>query len=93
MGIDDLIVAGSYGFDIWSPAGGEVQRVEGEEFGGLLEEEVEARLREELGSIDGALVEPKKSSVAAHYRLVSERPAAGGKTGRRGDPQPDTPAS
>src|SRR5688500_8484177 len=71
MGIDDLIVAGSHGFDIWSPAGGEIQREEGEEFADLLEG-VEARLREELGAIDGALVEPKKSSVAAHYRLVSE---------------------
>ena len=78
MGVDDLIVAGSHGFDIWSPAGGEIQREEGEEFGGLLEG-VEARLREELGGIEGALVEPKKSSVAAHYRLVSEdeRPRVG----------------
>ncbi len=24
MGVDDLIVAGSHGFDIWSPAGGEI---------------------------------------------------------------------
>jgi trehalose 6-phosphate phosphatase len=78
MGVDDLIVAGSHGFDIWSPAGGEIQREEGEGFGELLEG-VEARLREELGAIDGALVEPKKSSVAAHYRLVSEdqRPKVG----------------
>jgi trehalose-phosphatase len=78
MGVDDLIVAGSHGFDIWSPAGGEIQREEGEEFGGLLEG-VEARLREELDGIEGALVEPKKSSVAAHYRLVSEdkRPGVG----------------
>jgi trehalose 6-phosphate phosphatase len=78
MGVDDLIVAGSHGFDIWSPAGGEIQREEGEEFGGLLER-VEALLREELGGIEGALVEPKKSSVAAHYRLVSEdeRPRVG----------------
>src|ERR671917_1979017 len=78
MGVDDLIVAGSHGFDIWSPAGGEIQREEGEEFGRLLEG-VEARLREELGGIEGALVEPKKSSVAAHYRLVSEdeRPKVG----------------
>jgi trehalose 6-phosphate phosphatase len=78
MGVDDLIVAGSHGFDIWSPEGGEIQREEGEGFGGLLEG-VEARLREELGEIDGALVEPKKSSVAAHYRLVSEdqRPKVG----------------
>jgi trehalose 6-phosphate phosphatase len=78
MGIDDLIVAGSHGFDIWSPAGGAIQREEGEGFGGLLEG-VEARLGEELGAIEGALVEPKKSSVAAHYRLVSEdeRPRVG----------------
>ena len=71
MGVDDLIVAGSHGFDIWSPAGGEIQREEGANFAELLEG-VEVRLREELGGVEGALVEPKKSSVAAHYRLVSE---------------------
>ena len=78
MGVDDLIVAGSHGFDIWSPAGGEIRREEGEDFRGLLEA-VEARLRDELGPVEGALVEPKKSSVAAHYRLVSEeeRPRVG----------------
>ena len=71
MGVDDLIVAGSHGFDIWSPEGGEIRREEGEDFRGLLED-VEVRLRDELGPVEGALVEPKKSSVAAHYRLVSE---------------------
>src|SRR3712207_5847275 len=78
MGVDDLISAGTLGFDIWCPAGGEIQREEGEELGGLLEG-VDTRLREELGAIEGALVEPKKSSVAAHYRLVSEdeRPRVG----------------
>jgi trehalose 6-phosphate phosphatase len=78
MGVDDLIVAGSHGFDIWSPTGGEIQREEGESFAGLLKG-VETRLREELGGVEGALVEPKKSSVAAHYRLVSEdeRPRVG----------------
>src|SRR5215208_1074237 len=51
MGLDNLIVAGSHGFDIWSPQG----TVEREE---------------------GAEVELKRTSVAAHYRLVSdeERP-------------------
>jgi len=71
MGVDDLIVAGSHGFDIWSPAGGEVQRQEGAGFAGLLEE-VNERLRLEMSPIEGALIEPKKTSVAAHYRLVSE---------------------
>src|SRR6184192_829915 len=71
MGLDNLIVAGSHGFDIWSPAGGFIQREEGASFEGLLRE-VEANLRAELADLPGALVEPKKSSVAAHFRLVPE---------------------
>jgi trehalose 6-phosphate phosphatase len=74
LGLDDLIVAGSHGFDIWSPEG-TIGREEGAEFEALLDE-VKARLHEDLVPIEGALVEPKRSSVAAHYRLVSdeERP-------------------
>jgi trehalose 6-phosphate phosphatase len=71
MGVDELIVAGSHGFDIWNPAGGAIQREEGAGFEGLLDE-VKERLREETNSTEGALVEPKKTSVAVHYRLVSE---------------------
>ena len=74
MGLDNLIVAGSHGFDIWSPQG-TVEREEGAEFGALLDG-VKRRLHEELDPIEGALVEPKRTSIAAHYRLVSdeERP-------------------
>jgi trehalose 6-phosphate phosphatase len=71
MGVDDLIVAGSHGFDIWSPSGGEIQHEEGADFGDLLDE-VKERLHRELDPVEGAFVEPKKTSVAAHYRLVSE---------------------
>jgi len=71
MGLDNLIVAGSHGFDIWSPAGGSIQREEGASFKGLLRE-VEAKLRAELANIPGALLEPKKRSVAAHFRLVPQ---------------------
>jgi trehalose 6-phosphate phosphatase len=71
MGVDDLIVAGGHGFDMWNPAGGAIQREEGAGFEGLLDE-VKERLRAETSSIEGALVEPKKTSVAVHYRLVSE---------------------
>ncbi len=71
MGVDDLIVAGSHGFDIWNPAGGTIQREEGAGFEGLLDE-VRERLGKETSSIEGALIEPKKASVAVHYRLVSE---------------------
>jgi trehalose 6-phosphate phosphatase len=71
MGVDDLIVAGSHGFDIWSPDEGTIQREAGEGTEGLLDE-VKARLREEIWPIEGSLVEPKSVSVAVHYRLVSE---------------------
>src|SRR6266576_144512 len=46
MGLDNLIVAGDHGFDIWSPAGGPIQREEGTSFEGLLSE-VEAKIRTE----------------------------------------------
>src|SRR6266700_3102245 len=71
MGLDNLIVAGSHGFDIWSPTGGSIQREEGMSFEGLLRE-VEAKLHAALADMPGALVEPKKSSVAVHFRLVAE---------------------
>ena len=71
MGLDNLIVAGSHGFDIWSPSGGKIEKEHGTEFAALLEE-VKARLHAVMDPIDGALVEPKKTSVAAHYRLVAE---------------------
>jgi trehalose 6-phosphate phosphatase len=71
MGIDSLIVAGSHGFDIWSPSGGAIERQEGGEYLDLLAE-VRRSLEEQLAPIQGALVEPKSNSVAAHYRLVAE---------------------
>src|SRR5258708_5261412 len=69
MGLDNLIVAGDHGFDIWSPNARSIQREEGASFEGLLRE-VEATLRAELANIPGALVEPKKRSMAVHFRLV-----------------------
>ncbi len=77
MGVDSLIVAGSHGFDIWSPEGGEISH---NPAGGGFEEVLDgakARLNEEAGSIEGALVETKSASVAIHYRLVSEGERAG----------------
>lgn len=69
MGLDNLVVAGDHGFDIWSPTGGSIQHEVGASFEGLLQE-VEAKLRTELAGIQGVLIEPKKSSVAVHFRLV-----------------------
>jgi alpha,alpha-trehalase len=71
MGLEDLVVAGSHGFDIWSPSGGVIERVGGTEFDVLLAH-VTAQLRNQLRSVGGALIERKRSSVAVHYRLVEE---------------------
>jgi trehalose 6-phosphate phosphatase len=76
MGVDDLVVAGSHGFDIWSPEGGAIEREEGTGFADLIQS-VTDTLREGVASVNGALVEPKKSSVAVHYRLVDERDRPG----------------
>ncbi|MBA2513478.1 MAG: trehalose-phosphatase [Solirubrobacterales bacterium] len=71
MGIDDLVVAGSHGFDIWSPEQGQIEHDAGSGFEDLLDA-IKARLKDEVEPIDGAAVEPKKASVAVHYRLVAE---------------------
>ena len=71
MVLDDLIVAGSHGFDIYSPGGGEIQHSLGAEFDGLLDT-VKARLRREAAPFDGAVIEEKSAAVAVHYRLVRE---------------------
>ena len=71
MGLDNLIVAGSHGFDIWSPDDGKIEIEGGEDFESLIED-VKTRVDGELGDVEGASVEPKKASVAVHYRLASE---------------------
>lgn len=71
VGIDGLIFAGSHGFDIRVPGGRRIAREEGGDFAPLLDS-VKARLRREGGAIEGTLVEPKKASVAIHYRQVAE---------------------
>jgi len=37
MGVDDLVVASSHGFDMWSPVGGQLERAERKVFSRLLE--------------------------------------------------------
>jgi len=71
VGIDSLIFAGSHGFDIRTPEAG-VLTLEGIGDYTPLMDEVEQRLKEGLDPLPGALVERKKFSVAAHYRLVSD---------------------
>ena len=70
MGIDDLVVAGSHGFDIWSPREGTITHDVASGFEDLIAKVTE-RLRAGVGSIRGVTVEPKRASVAVHYRLVA----------------------
>ncbi len=69
MGLDNLVVAGSHGFDIWSPQDGTIAHDAATGFDDLISE-VTDRLRAEVETIPGAVVEPKRASVAIHYRLA-----------------------
>jgi trehalose 6-phosphate phosphatase len=70
MGVDDLVVAGSHGFDIWHPERGRLEHEAASGFDQLIAQITE-RLRGALGDLDGVLVEPKQASVAVHYRLAA----------------------
>jgi trehalose 6-phosphate phosphatase len=69
MGVEDLVVAGSHGFDIWSPQEGTIAHNAAAGFEDLISE-VRGRLRAEVESIPGVVIEPKRASVALHYRLA-----------------------
>lgn len=70
MGVHDLAVAGSHGFDIWTPDQGEIEHPRSDDFEEIIGE-VTDRLTEEIGTVEGVLIEPKRASVGVHYRLVS----------------------
>src|SRR6185295_14958024 len=67
--LPQLTYAGRHGFDIRGPG---LEHEVGEGIPATIAR-VAAELAAELGAIDGVLVEPKRFSVAVHYRLV--RPA------------------
>jgi len=70
MGIDGLVVAGSHGFDIGGHRDGTVRHDAVAGFEDLLST-VTHRLSAEVGPVEGAVIEPKRFSVAVHYRLVA----------------------
>ena len=70
MGVDDLVVAGSHGFDIWSPTAGTIPHAAASGFDELIDT-VTRRLRTETEGIPGVQIEPKKASVAVHYRRAA----------------------
>ena len=71
VGLDDLIYVGSHGFDIVVPSGEKIENPIGGDYAPLLDA-VERELEEGFAGIDGAQVERKKFSIAAHYRNVAD---------------------
>lgn len=71
VAFDHLIYAGSHGYDISGPDGFGFQLPEGREALVDLDEATE-RLQQQLGGVQGAVVERKKYAIAVHYRNVME---------------------
>ena len=72
VGIKGLFYAGSHGFDIKGPGGFSMIHPVAEKTIPLVSEIIE-QLKDKFLHIEGALVEEKKFSVAAHYRKVKNQ--------------------
>jgi trehalose 6-phosphate phosphatase len=71
MGLDDLVIAGSHGFDIHDPARGVIEHEASRGWEDLVAEVTE-RVRTAAAEIEGTQVEPKHASVALHDRHVAD---------------------
>lgn len=71
VGVEGIIYAGSHGFDIRGPGDLAIEHAVGENAAPQLDD-VEEALTKSLDSIDGALIERKRFSIAVHYRNVEE---------------------
>ncbi len=71
IGMDDLIYAGSHGFEICGPDGFFFQHVSKARFDALLKD-AKATIGKKLAALDGLLIESKKFSIAVHYRQVKK---------------------
>ncbi|MFC1590330.1 trehalose-phosphatase [Candidatus Omnitrophota bacterium] len=70
VSIDGIFYAGSHGFDISGPGFSMVQP-KAKEAIPVVSKAIH-KLKEKIGGIPGVLIEEKRFSVAAHYRLVKE---------------------
>lgn len=70
VGVEDMVYAGSHGFDIAGPGGLDLQHEQGRRCLPALDA-AERELRRITDSIDGALTERKRYAIAAHYRNVA----------------------
>ncbi|MBW3543510.1 MAG: trehalose-phosphatase, partial [Planctomycetes bacterium] len=72
VGLDQLVYAGSHGFDISGPGGLALEHEEAQRDLPELDA-AERKLHERIAAIDGAFVERKRFAIAVHYRLAAER--------------------
>lgn len=72
VGLENLVYAGSHGFDIRGPGGLHMQHPEAKSALPDLDE-AEKSLRQRIDLITGAHVERKKFAIAVHYRQVGSR--------------------
>lgn len=72
VGIDNLVYAGSHGFDIAGPDGLQMQHERAGEFLPVLDK-AELQLQARLAEVPGVLIERKRFALAIHYRLVAEK--------------------
>jgi len=70
VGIDGVFYAGSHGFDIRGPSFSLIQE-DAESIISLISD-IAVNIRDELGKIDGVIIEDKKFSIAVHYRLIKD---------------------
>ncbi|MDD7965065.1 trehalose-phosphatase [Actinomycetospora lemnae] len=70
-GVDDLVIAGSHGFDIHDPQRGVIEHEASRGWEDLVAEVTE-RVRTGAAAIEGTQVEPKHASVAVHDRHVAD---------------------
>ena len=69
VGIDEILYAGSHGFEIAGPAGRRIEYDAGKDLLPVLDQ-VQKEVEAELAGVKGAQVERKKFSLALHYRNV-----------------------
>jgi alpha,alpha-trehalase len=71
VGLEEIVYAGSHGFDIAGPGGLRLENPEAQEYLPVLDE-AELALREKLADIAGVRVERKKYAIAIHFRNADE---------------------
>ncbi|WP_420346351.1 trehalose-phosphatase [Pelagibius sp.] len=69
VGLEEIVYAGSHGFDIVGPEGTEIQHEEGEAFVPEVRRAA-AEIERKLDGVEGVLVEDKTFALAVHFRLV-----------------------